>query len=274
MSVKAIRGREGATRTKWQNQGWEFVDQTQGALRSELNFRKVKPKGLGVYLAQGYAAFRRLQPRTRKALLGGLTGLVALLVLVIVVAAAGGADKDSPEATQPAFQNEEPEPEPSEEPAEEPTPETKPYSYDGPEYEILIIDENQGPAELTQYWVYTTAKFDLSSDAYKDQVKLIFADIAHEQSTDKFLAEVVTNREIAEAESPSTYEDFIAERGIDYALNTIPKIELRGYVANYTGGYDGDASKPSDTPAAFSIAWRPASTEAEIEQWKPQVPSS
>ncbi len=66
MTVKAIRGREGVAKTKWQNQGWELVDQTQGTLRSELNFRKLKPKGVGAYLVQGYVAFRGLAPRTQK----------------------------------------------------------------------------------------------------------------------------------------------------------------------------------------------------------------
>jgi hypothetical protein len=57
MTVKAIRGREAATKAKWQSQGWEFDSQSQGTLRSELKFRKPKPKGLGAYVSQGYAAF-------------------------------------------------------------------------------------------------------------------------------------------------------------------------------------------------------------------------
>lgn len=283
-TVKALRGREGATRTKWQNQGWEFVNQTQGTLRSELTFRKVKPKGFGAYLAQGYAAFRGLEPKTQKTLLGGVGGLVVLLIMVGIVAAMVGGGDDAPEATQPAAVESENPPEtaePSTESAEDPTtepaapeaPEAQPYSYEGPKYEIVTVDADQGPAKLSQYWIHTAPEFDFTSDAYKEQVKLIVADIAHEQGTAKFLAEVVTNKEIAQAESPSTYEDFIAEHGEDYAINTIPELEVQGWVASYSGGIDHDAGEPSDEDSAFEIVWRPYAT-AEFEKWRPDVPTS
>src|SRR3954462_12826913 len=45
-SVQTLRGRKDSTRAKWQNQGWEFVSEDRGKLRTELNFRRVKPKAL------------------------------------------------------------------------------------------------------------------------------------------------------------------------------------------------------------------------------------
>ena len=41
--VRAIRGTEGRAIAKWQKDGWEFVSQRQGTLRTEMTFRRVKP---------------------------------------------------------------------------------------------------------------------------------------------------------------------------------------------------------------------------------------
>src|SRR4051794_29172231 len=46
-SVQALRGREGSARAKCQSQGWEFLTETRGSLRTELKFRRVKPKTAG-----------------------------------------------------------------------------------------------------------------------------------------------------------------------------------------------------------------------------------
>lgn len=127
MTVKAIRGREGATKTKWQNQGWEFVNETQGTLRSELNFRKVKSRGPGAYLAQGYAAFRRLEPKTQKILLGVAAGVVGV---AIAAAALGGGD--APEATEPTATE-------SETPSETPSPEQTTEAAEEPEVAVVDI---------------------------------------------------------------------------------------------------------------------------------------
>src|SRR3954453_8394959 len=43
-SVQALRGRENAAKAKWQNGGWELVSENRGTLRTELSFRRVKPK--------------------------------------------------------------------------------------------------------------------------------------------------------------------------------------------------------------------------------------
>lgn len=42
-SVKALRGTEGRSIAKWQQQGWELVSQDASTLHTTLNFRKVKP---------------------------------------------------------------------------------------------------------------------------------------------------------------------------------------------------------------------------------------
>lgn len=96
MTVKAVRGREAAVKAKWQKQGWEFVSQSQGTLRSELNFRKPKPKGLGAYASQGYAAFRALNPRLQLGLLAGLAAFLLIGILAIVVGALSGGDRPTP----------------------------------------------------------------------------------------------------------------------------------------------------------------------------------
>lgn len=41
-TVRTIRGTEPLTRAKWEKDGWEFVSQEQGKLRTEMTFRKPK----------------------------------------------------------------------------------------------------------------------------------------------------------------------------------------------------------------------------------------
>jgi hypothetical protein len=43
-SVKTVRGMEARTRAKVEKEGWEFVSQTQGTIRSQLTFRRPTPK--------------------------------------------------------------------------------------------------------------------------------------------------------------------------------------------------------------------------------------
>lgn len=97
--VKTIRGREASTVAKMQNQGWEFVCQNQGTIRAELTFRRVKPKApfaqLGRFIASGWGAFRRLNPKMQW---GGLAVLTAL-VFVPLIGILGGADTPQPTAT-------------------------------------------------------------------------------------------------------------------------------------------------------------------------------
>ena len=43
-SVRTIRGRQARTIAKWQSDGWELVAQSQGRLRTEITFGRVKSK--------------------------------------------------------------------------------------------------------------------------------------------------------------------------------------------------------------------------------------
>src|SRR3954465_1428567 len=76
-SVQALRGRESSAKEKWQDQGWEFVSENRGTLRTKLNFRRVKPKTFGAYLLTIVAAFRRMKPKTQVV-------LVASCALILV----------------------------------------------------------------------------------------------------------------------------------------------------------------------------------------------
>ena len=42
--VRAVRGTEPWSITKWEKDGWELVGQTQGTLSSTLRFRRPKPR--------------------------------------------------------------------------------------------------------------------------------------------------------------------------------------------------------------------------------------
>ena len=209
-----------------------------------MTFRRLRPKDpwqqLAAFVARSWAAFRSLKPKTQQRLLAAAGGLVLLLVIGIAVGVQSGGGPSEPN-TLPTRAVAVPSEQPSEEPSQDPQPAaTEPkaetYTYQGPKYEIVTVDENMGTAELSQYWVYT-GKFDYPRDEYKVQVKRIIEDVARNQNTANLIVEVVTDKEIAEAEAASTYESFVEEHGQDYAMNTVPKKEKLGWVASYTGGF-------------------------------------
>ena len=142
------------------------------------------------------------------------------------------------------------------------------YAYAGPKYEVVTVDKGAGMGVIDQYWVYTD-KLDYSTDAYKDQIRLLISDVARSAGTNKVIVQVVTDKEIAAAEANSTTEDFVAEYGNDYFLNTIPEKEKTGWVASYTGGIDYDAGTLSDSNTAFGIDWFGYSENPTSERWKP-----
>jgi len=94
--VKTIRGREATTRAKLANEGWEFVSQTQGTLRTEMTFRRVKPQDplqrILMVIATGWKTFRRLSPMLQRGLLAGLAAAILLGIGGILVALIGGDD--------------------------------------------------------------------------------------------------------------------------------------------------------------------------------------
>ncbi len=258
-SVTTMRGREASTIAKWENDGWEFVTRSQGLLRTELTFRRPKSKTQRLVLA----------------VLGGLAVLAIVVGVIVGVVmekrAGGGASEASSSTTEAAIA---PGEQTSAAPAEAPEPvdsdpAVAPYAYQGPQYEIVAVDEDL-PVGLDQYWVYTSG-FDFSTEAYKDQVRLIVADVAHRAGTDHLIVQVVTDREVAAAEAFSTFEAFVEQYGMDYVLEVVTPKEETHWVASYTGGFDYDAGQASEADSAFEILWRPYATE-EIENWKPTLP--
>lgn len=157
----------------------------------------------------------------------------------------------------------------SDEPAEDPAHEVDAYAYEGPVYEIVTVDGNIGVTGLDQYWVHVS-ELDVTTDAYRDQVRAIVADIAHAQGTDHLIVAVVTDREIIEAESDSTIAQFMEEHTSDnYFRDVIAPKETTDWVASYTGGFDPNSGEPSDAATAFEIIWWPYGDTA-IEQWRPE----
>jgi hypothetical protein len=99
-SVQALRGRASSAKAKWQNQGWEFVSENRGTLRTELNFRRVKPKTLGSHLLSMVATFRRPQPKTRSVLVASCALVLVAGIIGIAVGTQSGGD--TPKATAPS----------------------------------------------------------------------------------------------------------------------------------------------------------------------------
>jgi hypothetical protein len=274
MSARALRGTETRTISKWEKAGWELDTQQQGILRTEMTFRRVKPKNAWqqcvAFLAEHWAAFGRLKSTTQQFVLAASGALVVLaLVVAAVVASGAGGGTSEPTASPTGAAAV-----PSEQPAEAPTsaetePEPEAYAYTGPQYEIVVVDENVSAAELTRFWVLTSP-FDYSTDEYKNQVRMIVEDIAHQNGTAALMVDVVTDREVAEADASSTYEDFVEEHGIDYVFETIAAKEQLHWAASYTGGFDYDTGEPSESAEAFEVLWRPHAAE-ELEKWKPAL---
>lgn len=76
-SVKTVRGLEARTKAKLEQEGWEFVSQDQGTLRSELTFRRQKPEIPWKLIGIG----------------GGLFAL--LIVGLLIISAVGGGDSSN-----------------------------------------------------------------------------------------------------------------------------------------------------------------------------------
>jgi hypothetical protein len=103
-SVKALRGRQSSAKAKWQSQGWELVSEDRGPLRTELNFRRVKPKMIGDYVLSALAGLKRLQPRTRSTfVVAGALLLIAGSVGLAVGTRSDGANAEPTTAQKPAL---------------------------------------------------------------------------------------------------------------------------------------------------------------------------
>jgi len=100
-SVQALRGRESSATAKWQDQGWEFVSENRGTLRTELNFRRVKPKTFGARLLSIVATFRRTQPKTQFVLVASCALILVAGIIGIVVGTQSGGATPKPSTAQP-----------------------------------------------------------------------------------------------------------------------------------------------------------------------------
>jgi hypothetical protein len=74
-TVRAIRGTEAKTTAKWQDDGWEFVSQSQGLLQSQITFRRPKAKPQWNLFA----------------VLGGVLAFLAIVIIIGVNVIGGGS---------------------------------------------------------------------------------------------------------------------------------------------------------------------------------------
>lgn len=103
-SVKVIRGREARKVAELEKQRWELVSQTQGSLRTEMTFRRVKKRSYEPWM-------------------GGVA-LMVLSVLLLAFSALGGDERPEPKNPPPTAENSTPDDrtnETSEAPGEEPS---------------------------------------------------------------------------------------------------------------------------------------------------------
>lgn len=251
MTTTVVRGLENRSRAKWEAQGWEFVsDEELPMLRTTLTFRRPAPK----------------VPWKLLAYVGAAVGVLAVVGIVASIVS-GSAGPEQPEAI-PTTSAASPAASPADETPAVTVEEPEPYAYAGPQYEEVAIDEGVSAASLDRYWIYTE-ELDVSTDAYRDQVKAIIDDIAHRSGTTHFFAEVVDERDIALAESASTYEAFVAEHGAEYAITEIPRLQPTGWIASFTGGYDSYEGAASDD--VYELLWWPVGEDAQSEVWIPTL---
>lgn len=126
------------------------------------------------------------------------------------------------------------------------------YKYDGPKYKILYTKNNVGATKLNKVWIFT-GKFDYSNDQFKKHIKKILTDVARHRKSIRFMASIATDREVLLYD----YDSFqiIDQKTMDYVKkNVLPK-NASNWVASYTGGYDYDDLKPSDSSEAYTIQW-------------------
>ncbi|SNS31097.1 protein of unknown function [Geodermatophilus pulveris] len=96
-SVQALRGTEAKAIAKWEKDGWQVDRRDQGVLRTELTFRRVKPK---TFAGTVLAAFRGLEPKVQLlAVSAGVLLLAVVVVVGVVVGTRGGASSPQPAAS-------------------------------------------------------------------------------------------------------------------------------------------------------------------------------
>jgi hypothetical protein len=148
-SVQAVRGMENRSIAKTQEEGgWELVDQTQGMLRTTLNFRRVKPE---TSLSKAWNTFRGLAPAKQRALAVAVAVFLPLAAVGIGIAAA--QDKGNTNAGNTTTQATESTAIPSPSPTEAAVMPTEPAKIVPAETEsaseqILTVENNEDLAVL------------------------------------------------------------------------------------------------------------------------------
>lgn len=121
-SVRSVRGMENRSIAKAQKEGgWELVDQAQGTLRSQLNFRRVKPE---TFLSKFWEVFRGLGRAKQLAVVAGVAVLVLVAAVGIGIASANNksdtnAANTATKSTESASVKESPTPSPTPTPSKE-----------------------------------------------------------------------------------------------------------------------------------------------------------
>ena len=146
-SVKTVRGLEARTRARLEKEGWEFVSQEQGTVRSELTFR-------------------RPQPETPWKLIGAGGGLLALLVVgSLIISAVGGGESSNNSAEAL------PSPTPSQiAPTEASTPAVEPATA-APVVTAITVDELLDKLNSTQMGgIKTGDQFQLTGELFMSEL--------------------------------------------------------------------------------------------------------
>ena len=279
-TVRALRGREQVAIAKAQAEGWEVAHQDTGTLHSTLELRKPRPSTTVESLRDRLPVVGGMADAHRPLLLIGLMLVVLAIILTPLALLTSGDEEEAArnssapdtsssappeETTADEVPNETSEPEKAS--AEEVS--APAHEYTGPAYEIAEVDVNGVLGEQDQVWVYTDA-LDVESPGYQVDVKLIIEDVAREQGTPNLSVNVVTDREVIEANSNNTITDFMNEHAGDYYQDVVAPKEKTAWVATYTGGMDPGSGRLSTAESAYFLDWWPAGDHSS-EAWKPEV---
>lgn len=272
-TVRVIRGREQSAIEKAQLEGWEVVRQDTGKLQSTLVLRRPRTTTSVESILDRLPVVGGMSDAHRPVVFIAAALVVLALIITPMAILTSGDTEEA--ASTPSVPASEPvvagQPAESSEPVETQVEEnsTPPEAYAGPAYEIAETDKDAVLGEQDQVWVYAAA-LDLESPGLQEDVKLIIEDVAREQGTPNLTVNVVTDREVIEANSMSTALDFNDEHGMEYYENEVAPKEATTWVAIYTGGMDMGAVELSTADSAYVLDWWPGG-DHESEIWKPAV---
>lgn len=149
-SVKVIRGREANKIAEMQNQRWELVSQTEGKLRTEMTFRRIKKPDYRTWIALAAFAAVAVFGFGLSAILGGGNEPEPMNPSTAASSAASGGTADdgpseppSEEALESATPTAEPSSElPTEEPTETPADQTSDKPAGAPPGDAVLTVQN------------------------------------------------------------------------------------------------------------------------------------